>query len=94
MPGMRAALFCIALGLATSLPGCTSSRSGRCIDVCEREAQCVDKTGFKTDIPFDRTECVAACTALERDPAGRTLVDKHQACVQGAGTCSEVVRCP
>ena len=90
-------LLLLALALAPALSGCAADRaSADCKNVCRREAQCVeeaadDKPGG--DVRFDQSECVAACSALQRDEDGKKLVAEHVACVGKAKTCDEVLAC-
>ena len=69
---------------------CTSATSStRCQNMCAREDEC----GKEVDVDFDRAECVAQCSALERDRHGRALVETHQGCLGQAATCAEVLAC-
>jgi hypothetical protein len=84
----------VALLLASlCFSSCSAPKSKRCKAICEREAECAEKTqvkGFK----FDKGECVASCTALERDEEGRDIVARHAACVEQAGaSCKMVFEC-
>ena len=45
------------------------------------------------DIKFDQSECVAACSALQRDEDGKKLVADHVACVEKADSCDAVLTC-
>lgn len=42
---------------------------------------------------FDTNECVAACTALERDTQGKKLVQKHMTCARAAKDCTALLAC-
>ena len=42
---------------------------------------------------FDTNECVAACTALERDSQGKKLVKKHMDCARAAKDCTALLAC-
>ncbi|WP_428262600.1 hypothetical protein [Haliangium sp.] len=90
---MRPILFCAALvGLLALSSACSSSRSPRCKELCQREARCV-REQRRLDMHFDEAECVAACTALDRDNEGRHIVDEHAACVDRASDCNAVLGC-
>lgn len=73
-------------------PACTSSRSPRCKEICQREARCVRELR-ELDINFDEAECVAACAALDRDSEGKQLVAQHEQCVNQAVDCEAMMRC-
>ena len=76
------------LGLA----GCSAPRSERCKEVCERESECAEDSDDE-EFKFDKSECVAACTALERDTEGQVKVEKHAECVKAANGCKEIYAC-
>lgn len=90
---MRAA----ALFLILLLAGCATDRaSADCKNVCRREATCVDEAAEETraaDHKFDQSECVAACSALQRDPDGKQLVADHVACAEKANDCAALMAC-
>jgi hypothetical protein len=80
------------------LAGCATDRaSADCKNVCRREAQCVEEAAEdnkSADNRFDQSECVAACSALERDPDGKKLVADHVACAEKAGKdCAALMGC-
>jgi hypothetical protein len=84
-----------ALLVALGLAACSAPRSQRCRDICAREARCAEEQeeGSKGQT-FDEGECVAACTALERDKEGTARVDEHAACLQKAGLdCTALLNC-
>jgi hypothetical protein len=85
---------------------CTSERSSpECKEVCRREAQCVDQmTEQRADQSgedgdedeqnkFDQSECIAACTALDKDNQGKQSVASHVACARQAKTCKALLDC-
>jgi hypothetical protein len=74
-----------------ALAGCTQPRSARCRKICARESECVTTTN--STLPFDEKECVAACSALEDDPDNLAKVEKHQACIDRAPSCTAVLEC-
>jgi hypothetical protein len=75
--------------------GCSQPRSQRCRDLCALEARCAEEQDENAKgQTFDEGECVAACTALERDNEGRARVDEHAACLTAAGTdCVKIRLC-
>jgi hypothetical protein len=78
--------------VAALLAACTDPRSAACKEVCKREAECVEETNSK--MPFDESECVAACSALERDTAvSAAKVERHIACVKKQASCAAVLEC-
>lgn len=84
----------LSLTAAALLMGvaCAPPRSERCAAICAREALCVEELDDKSH-NFDERECVAACTALERDVDQKKRVEAHQACVNAAATCPDVIDC-
>jgi hypothetical protein len=84
-------LASLALALAM-LAACSSSRSPRCKEICQRESQCIREIR-KIDIHFDEAECISACTVLDRDDEGHRSVDEHAQCLQRAVTCEAVLQC-
>jgi hypothetical protein len=86
MPLMRLALV-VAL-----LAGCTQPRSKTCVDICQREHDCINAT--KAEIPFDEKECVSACEVLRADQQNRAKVEAHRECVMKNASCSAVLECP
>ena len=92
---LRALLF--ATAIAATLTGCAADRaSADCKNVCRREAQCVEEAAEEkptVDARFDQSECVAACSALQRDEDGKKLVADHVACVGKASGCDAVMAC-
>lgn len=90
---MRAAIRCAWLAAAMAVAvGCAAPESPRCKRVCDREAKCVARA-HDDQLAFDESECVEACTSLERKPDGEHLVDEHVACVTAAQTCTAVLGC-
>jgi hypothetical protein len=85
--------FTITATLALLLAGCPASSSQRCRDVCRREGRCTETVKRDTAHSFDQNECVAACSALERHPEGKLVVERHLACVHSADTCAQVFDC-
>jgi hypothetical protein len=87
----------LAAALAASLNGCAADRaSADCKNVCRREAQCVEEAADEkpaADARFDQSECVAACSALQRDEDGKKLVADHVACVNRSSECDAVMKC-
>ena len=85
----RFVLFLVMVLLAA----CTEQRSAACNDVCTREATCADQLEAET-FRFDKNECIASCTRLERDPLGNQLVVRHVECVVAAGDqCESILAC-
>ena len=82
---MRAALLLFAVG---SLLACTEPRSPQCTAVCAREAECTKATDS-----FDRSECVAACSALLADDKNAAKVVRHIDCVNKQTSCPAVLEC-
>jgi len=82
---------------------CSASRDTRCADICKQEAQCVDERADERadeadideeELQFDRNECTAACTALQREERGKAIVEAHIKCVKEAGnSCQAVLAC-
>ena len=89
--GVRAA----ALALLIAIAACTAETSKQCRRVCARQGECESAAAAAgSDTAFDEGECVAACAALERDPATAGLVTSHVDCVAKAGTdCPAVLEC-
>lgn len=85
---MRLAL----LAFLVTVAGCSSSPSEECKQVCRREAECADEMN-DPNLKIDQDECTTVCTALQRDPEGRQIVDEHVACVAAAGSCEDVLAC-
>ena len=90
MTAMRPVSTLAGLVVALSL-ACSAPRSERCREICEKEAKCAE-TVNRADFKFDKRECIAACTALERDEQGRERVGRHAECVKHAD-CSQVYAC-
>lgn len=83
--------------------GCSSERSSpECKDTCHKQARCVDvKAEAPAVLPageqnkFDQSECIAACSALQRDREGKKLVAQHIDCVNRAeNDCATILACP
>ena len=89
---MRAASVVVALAFAFTLAACAEERSQRCEEVCQREADCAE-TLADDDIVVVKSECVKACTELERDPEGTRLAAAHMQCVAAAKDCRAVFDC-
>ena len=86
-------LFFASLALAIALlAACSSSRSPRCKEICQRESQCIREIR-RLDIQLDEAECISACTVLDRDSEGQRIVDEHAQCIGAAGDCEAVLRC-
>lgn len=78
--------------LAVLLAACTEPRSEACKEVCKREAECIEETNSK--MLFDEQECVAACSALERDATvNAAKVQRHVDCVNRQQSCTAVLEC-
>ncbi len=76
--------------LALLLPiACSSRKPTRCEEVCRREDQC----GRELQVEVDHSECVDACTALDRDPSYQAVLDRHVSCVFAAVDCRAVLDC-
>jgi hypothetical protein len=89
---MRPVFFAsLALAIAI-LAACSSSRSPRCKEICQRESQCIREIR-RLDIQLDEAECISACTVLDRDSAGQRIVDEHAQCIGSASDCDAVLRC-
>lgn len=89
---MRPVLFAsFALALAI-LAACSSSRSPRCKEICQRESQCIREVR-QIDVHFDEAECISACTVLDRDSEGKRIVDEHAQCIGRASECEAVLQC-
>ena len=81
--------FAVVLALVA---GCTQPRSKTCVDICTREADCINAT--KAEIPFDEKECVSACEVLRADQQNVAKVDAHKECVMINASCAAVLECP
>ena len=81
--------FALVLALVA---GCTQPRSKTCVDICTREADCINAT--KAEIPFDEKECVSACEVLRSDQQNAAKVDAHKQCVMTNASCAAVLECP
>jgi len=98
-PALFSLLAALLVGLA---PACTSERSSpECKEVCRKQARCVDQKGEAAQPAaieqnkFDQSECIAACTSLQRDSEGRKLVARHVECVTKAKEdCPALLACP
>lgn len=88
---IRRARIELALALALAV-ACAESPSPRCKQLCEREAECVERHGDE-QAKYDKTECATECSALERDRDGKASVDRHMACAAKATTCAELMAC-
>jgi len=89
---MRVFLVILLLAAIVGAASCSAQRSEQCTSICEREAECAEEhaaDGFK----FDKGECLAACTALERKADGETKVIEHRDCVRRASDCRAVFAC-
>jgi hypothetical protein len=94
----------LALALAGLVAACTSERaSPECKEVCRKQARCMEEQRGEAATAgpaaeqnkFDQSECIAACTSLQRDREGRKLVDQHVACVQRVkDACPALLACP
>lgn len=82
----------LAAAVALAAVACTAPKSKVCRSVCSRESGCIESRP-SDESTFDEGECIAACAALERDPATKGLVTGHAACVAKATTCPEVLTC-
>lgn len=83
----------LSVAIALLLTACSSGASERCSTMCKREAECAEKLAEGENFKYDADECVTACVALERDPATKKLVDRHQECAKAAETCEELMGC-
>lgn len=86
---MRGAL--LWLGLCAFL-ACSGTRSARCEEVCQREADCAEELD-DDEYVVNRGECVRECNDLERQPKGPELVTRHIRCVSAAAGCRAVLEC-
>jgi hypothetical protein len=85
-------LLPVALAAVATL-GCAQPRSELCKKSCTAQATCLESSGRKS--AFDEDECVAACSALERDKETAPRVTSHAACVEkAAGDCQAILKCP
>lgn len=92
MLGLRRGIV-LWLAASVALAACAEPRSPRCKRLCAREAECVEAAD-NTETAFDEGDCVAQCSALERDEQGRGTVERHADCVTAAGTsCTAVLAC-
>ena len=98
---MRSGLLSLIAALV--LVACTSERSSpECKEACRKQARCVeDQRGEAAAGPaaeqskFDQSECIAACTSLQRDREGHKLVEQHLACIERVkGACPALLACP
>ncbi|HKE13673.1 MAG TPA: hypothetical protein VKB80_02325 [Kofleriaceae bacterium] len=103
-PALASLLAPLALLVVTALPGpgCTSDRaSPECKEVCRKHARCAEEqrseaaTGPAAEqSKFDQSECIGACTSLQRDREGRRLVAQHLECVERAkDACPALLAC-
>ena len=89
---MPRAAFAALLLVSALGAGCTEPRSAACTEVCKREAECIDVLG--KEMPFDEKECIAACVALEKDPADNgAKARRHIDCVHAQTSCEAVLEC-
>ena len=74
---------------------CGETQSEPCRNVCQKEAECAEnRLDPDESIPYDLDECVAACVALERDTAGKRMVEQHIKCAEKAGdSCEALMEC-
>ena len=77
---------------ALAAAGCAEAPSQRCKQLCEREAECVERHGDER-ARFDKAECAMECSVLERDRDGKTSVDRHMLCAAQAQTCDALMSC-
>jgi len=90
MRTVLATAFIALLGVAS----CSAQKSERCARICEREAECAEEAEFEAaGFKFDKGECQASCTALERDTEGAEIVAGHDDCVKRASDCRAVFAC-
>ncbi len=90
---MRALIALILV--STAAMACGDPQSEHCRSVCRQETECAEsKTKLDEDFPYDLEECIEACVRLERDNAGKILVDKHVECAKKAGDdCQALMDC-
>ena len=72
--------------------GCSAPASTRCESVCKRAEECAE-TMEDPNFKFDKSECTAACSFLEKDDKGNQLVAHYAECLKGATTCTAVIDC-
>ena len=93
---VRALVLCLLVAAAGSA-ACSNEASSECRVVCNWQERCENQVSAVAsgDTAFDVGECVAACTALERDQVTRGLVKSHAECVQKAGrdNCAAILEC-
>ena len=81
------------VALPSALLACSDTgSSSTCEEICEQEVHCAQLRDKKTDNRLE--ECVAGCVALDRDIAGRKLVENYVECVKRTGgSCEERMQC-
>lgn len=85
----RAAVLGALALLVVGVGACSDASRSRCERICTREAGCAEELRVEND----RLECIEACVMLEREPATRTLIMAHVACVDEAAGCAQVMAC-
>jgi len=87
---MRGALLWLGL---CALLACSGTRSERCEQTCQREADCAEEID-DDEYAVNQGECVRECNELERQARGPELVSQHVSCTKAATSCWEVLQCP
>ncbi len=82
----------LAFAFALAIAGCSAQASDRCESVCKRAEDCAE-TMKDPNFKFDKGECTAACSFLEKDDKGNELVARYSTCLSTAKTCEEVIAC-
>ena len=84
---MRVAVLLFVLGAA-----CGGEASDRCRNACDRADECAENVN-DPNFKFDKGECTAACSFLEKDKDGEKLVASYVECLKTAKTCEQVNTC-
>lgn len=71
---------------------CSNEATKRCRDACDRADECAEDVK-DPNFKFDKGECIAACTFLEKDEKGKELVTAHVECLKTAKNCVAVNQC-
>ena len=82
----------LAVGSLIANAGCSAQASTRCESVCKRAEECAE-TMEDPNFKFDKGECTAACSFLEKDDKGNQLVARYAECLKDATNCTAVIEC-
>ena len=82
----------LALVFCLASIGCGDESSPRCRDACERADECAE-SAQDPNYKFDKGECKAACSFLEKDAKGTKLVKSYVECLKTATDCAAVNAC-